>query len=42
LGVRPIASHFYQLIDVNKTLEPLLKLLLELLLLVVNWEVEVE
>jgi hypothetical protein len=38
LGVRPFPFHFYQqLIDVNKP-QPLLKLLLKLLLLVVNWE----
>jgi hypothetical protein len=42
LGVRPITLHFYQLIDVNKQLQPLLKLLLKLLLLIVHWEVEVE
>jgi hypothetical protein len=39
LGVRPFPLYFYQhLIDINKP-QPLLKLLLKLLLLLVNWEV---
>jgi hypothetical protein len=38
LGVRPFPIYFYQhLIDVKKP-QPLLKLLLKLLLVVVNWE----